>query len=112
MPLLNWSESKIEKKVVKYARDQGVIVRKFTSPQHRSVPDDLFLFAPGIPVFVEFKAPGKRPTSGQKREINRLIEAGYYVYVIDHPDIGIALVQYFIDAAGAPAPVEFALLST
>lgn len=109
---LDWPEAKIEKKVVDYARSHGVEVRKYTSPQHRSVPDRLFLFSPGLPVFIEFKAPGKKPTPGQVREINRLIELGYFVYVIDHPDIGIALVQYFVEHSRNPAPVKFALLPT
>lgn len=95
-----------------YARDRDVYVRKFTSPQHRSVPDRLFIFEGDVHVFIEFKAPGKKLSSGQEREINRLILKGCYVYVIDCPEIGIALVQTFIDQGATPAPVRLTLIPT
>lgn len=79
-------ESAIEKKVCDYARDRGILVYKFTSPARIAVPDRLFLVPFKMPFFIEFKAPGKKPTVMQEREHQRLRDAGYKVYVID--DVG------------------------
>lgn len=61
---------------------------KFTSPQRRNVPDDIVIVPPaGEPraqvIFVECKAPGKRPTAGQLREHERLRALGCRVVVVD-----------------------------
>jgi len=65
-------ESQIEKAVKDYARNKGCYVRKFKSPNHRGVPDSLFLTPYGTVFFIEFKAPGKLPTSLQAREMTEI----------------------------------------
>lgn len=105
-------EKDVEEPVCRYARDRGVMVRKYTSPQHRSVPDRLFVFDHGIHVYIEFKSPTGALSSGQEREINRLIEKRCYVYVINSPEVGIALVQAFIDQGANPPSVRFAPIPT
>ena len=77
----------LEKQIERYLREKvkkiGGVAYKFTSPQRRSVPDRLCLFKNGDVVFVEVKAPGKKPTPNQSREIQRLIDLGFKALVID-----------------------------
>ena len=73
-------EKDIEAKVRAKALEAGWLCYKFTSPSRRSVPDRLFI-RDGRFVFIEFKRPGGKLTSGQAREIERLRKAGAEVYV-------------------------------
>lgn len=72
MPVL---EKDIERAACEWARSQGWLVYKFTSPNRRSVPDRLFL-RDGKVVFIEFKRPGGKLTPMQEREIRKLQQAG------------------------------------
>ena len=62
-------EKDIESVVCNYAKTKGCLVYKFASPAHRSVPDRMFIAPHGKVFFIEFKAPGKLPTVGQRREL-------------------------------------------
>jgi Holliday junction resolvase len=73
-------EAQIEAAAVKAAREDGWLVYKFTSPQRRSVPDRIFIKG-GRVVFIEFKRPGGKLTSGQEREIEKLRRHGAEVWV-------------------------------
>lgn len=73
-------ERDIESKACEWARAAGWLVYKFTSPSRRSVPDRMFIQG-GRVVFIEFKRPGGELTSGQTREIERLLVAGVEVHV-------------------------------
>jgi len=75
-------ESVIEKKVTEYAKQQGWLSYKWTSPNHRAVPDRLY-FKSGAVLLVEFKSPGKRPTKLQANVHLKLKEEGFNVHVID-----------------------------
>lgn len=76
-------ERTVEAYLVKKVKEAGGIAYKFTSPQRRSVPDRICLFPGGRIVFVEVKAPGKKPTSLQAREHVRLDDYGHTVAVIE-----------------------------
>lgn len=81
----------VENPVKNYAKKQGYLVRKLKWIGRIGAPDDFFS-KKGKGVFlIEFKAPGKdlRPT--QKREIQRLRDAGVTVHVIDNVAAGHAL---------------------
>lgn len=65
-------ESVIEKAVCDYARRRGCLVYKFTSPARSAVPDRIIVAPTGQTGFLEFKAPGKKPTRCQSHEIERL----------------------------------------
>ena len=96
-------EKHIERKVCDYARSCDFLVYKFTSPQRRSVPDRLFISPKGVTLFIEFKAPGKKCTEGQSREIGRLKAKNIPVFVVDDPDEGkriIGLYAVGVDARG------------
>lgn len=92
-------EKEIEKKVCEYAKSNGVLVYKFTSPNRRAVPDRLFIVPMGNVFFVEFKSPGNKPTPPQEREHYRLASAGVRVYWTDNVEQGIAIINKEISDA-------------
>lgn len=73
-----------EKTIEEYLRDQikavGGRAYKFTSPGNDGVPDRLVCLPGGRVVFVETKAPGKKSTSAQKLQQQRLESLGFTVY--------------------------------
>jgi hypothetical protein len=94
-------ERDIEAHLVERVRELGGEAYKFVSPARRNVPDRLVLLpvgrrAAGDPdfspieyifgqcvLFVEIKAPGKKPSDGQLREHQRLRALGFRVEVVD-----------------------------
>jgi len=86
-------EKQIEEKVGTYAKEQGFLVYKFTSPQRSAVPDRLYINPRGKVFFVEFKREGMKPTPAQQREHERLREQGVMVYVIDNVVVGKFMVD-------------------
>lgn len=76
-------EKQIEAYLLKRIRGIGGECEKFTSPARRSVPDRIVTMPGGRIIFVELKAPGKRPTELQERDHQRRREMGFDVRVID-----------------------------
>lgn len=74
-------ERDIEAYLVDKCKARGWGCYKFTSPQRRNVPDRIVIYPGGVIVFVELKAPGKKPTAGQLREHERLRALGCRVIV-------------------------------
>lgn len=83
MPKKNCSEKDVELALVRRVKALGGLCEKFTSPSRRSVPDRLVTLPGGRVVFVELKAPGKKPTESQARDHARRIALGCEVCVID-----------------------------
>lgn len=83
-------ESAIEKAVVASAKAAGWIALKLNGPGDKGKPDRLFL-KDGRAVFVEFKAPGKRPTALQAQYMERLQAAGFPAVVVDDAGAGKAM---------------------
>ena len=54
-------ERTIEQELAARTRAMGGIAPKFTSPGFDGMPDRLVLLPRGRMVFVEFKAPGRKP---------------------------------------------------
>lgn len=92
--MLNMRESKIEKKVCKYATDQGWLVYKFSSPGHRGVPDRIFM-RNGVMFFIEFKALGKKPTKLQEAVAERIEKQEFGVYVVDNIGFGSLIIDSY-----------------
>lgn len=69
-------EKEIEKKICDYAKSKGCYVRKFTSPNNRSVPDRLIIAPGGAVGFLEVKRGGEKPTKAQTLEIETLRKIG------------------------------------
>lgn len=76
-----------EKDVEKYLRERvkaaGGRAYKFISPGNDGVPDRVVCLPGGRVFFVETKAPGKETTKLQDLQINRLLDLGCAVHVLD-----------------------------
>lgn len=81
-------ERDIEAKVAKWARANGWLTYKFVSPSQRGVPDRVFI-KDGVIVFIEFKAPGKKPTALQAQTIKKMREQRVTVWVMDSAEDAI-----------------------
>lgn len=75
-------ERDIEKALVDRVRKVGGEVRKVQWPGRSGAPDRVVMM-PGVLVWVELKAPGKRPRLQQLREHERMRRMGQTVLVID-----------------------------
>lgn len=87
-------ESAIESYLRDQVRQVGGRAYKFVSPGNDGVPDRLVCFPGGRIVFVELKAPGKKPRPLQLVQIDRLQRLGCEVLVIDSK----TKVDWFIDS--------------
>lgn len=79
-------ERDVERALVRRVESLGGTCEKFTSPGRKSVPDRLITMPGGVVVFVELKAPGKKPTVLQVRDHERRRAMGCDVRVIDNKD--------------------------
>jgi len=89
-------EKTIEAAVCRHAKVRGCLAEKFTSPAKRSVPDRLFTTPKGCHFFIEFKAPGKKPTPKQAKDHNERRARGVSVYVIDDIAAGKAVIDEWV----------------
>lgn len=94
-------EAKIETAVCKYAKEQGCYVRKFKSSNQRGVPDRLFITPSGVVFFIEFKAPGKKPSDLQRRELNLIESNGGNAEYADSIESGKSWVNFYMGYIGA-----------
>lgn len=76
-------ESTIETYLRDRVKAQGGIAYKWVSPGNVGVPDRLIVFPGGTVYFRELKAPGKKPTPLQVRQLEKLKALGFDVGVID-----------------------------
>lgn len=76
-------EKDIESALCARVKSLGGLCEKFVSPGKRSVPDRIVTLPGGAIVFVEVKAPGKKPTDLQERDHARRKGLGCRVVVID-----------------------------
>lgn len=79
-------ESKIENKLKIKIENIGGKCLKFVSPGTAGVPDRICLFPGGRVLFVETKAPGKKPRPLQEKRHRELRQLGFKVLVIDTED--------------------------
>ena len=87
-------ESHIENYVRYYAKDKhGLIARKMNGTGFASWPDREFMKPGGRPFFIEFKAPGEKPTPGQEDNHRMLRGLGYTVYVVDDKAAGREIID-------------------
>ena len=77
-------EKHIEAKCRKIAKARGHVFWKLVVAGYPGVPDRLMLSAGGRVVFIEFKAPGKKPTPLQAAWHAKLRGLGFEVHVIDN----------------------------
>jgi hypothetical protein len=91
-------ERDIEKAVKAYAESKGWLTRKWTSPGHSFVPDQIFIRPNGQVIFVEFKRNGGKCTPGQLREHIKLTNQGCRVHVIDSVAAGKEMVDCYANS--------------
>jgi hypothetical protein len=88
-------ERDIEQALVKRVKDLGGKCEKFTSPGRRSVPDRIVTLPGNIIIFVELKAPGKKPTAKQLKDHKERSALGCDVRVIDSLELVDAFPSQF-----------------
>lgn len=76
-------ERNVEQALVRKVKSLGGMCEKFTSPGRRSVPDRIITMPNGRIIFVELKAPKKKPTENQLRDHAKRRALGCDVRVID-----------------------------
>jgi len=77
------TESQLERKIGLFCTSKGLLYYKFSSPGRRGVPDRMIV-GPGQKVmFLEIKAPGKKPTKLQLHEIGKLQDDGFVAEWVD-----------------------------
>lgn len=76
-------EQKIEKELIRKARQLGGEAIKLNSSSLAGLPDRLVLLPFEKVAFVELKAPGKKPRKLQMIIHERLRSLGFKVYVVD-----------------------------
>jgi hypothetical protein len=80
------NEKNIEKYLVQRVKLFGGKAYKWVSPGNDGVPDRIVIFPFRSAVFVELKAPGKKPTVLQHAKHKELRAMGQIVNVIDSKD--------------------------
>lgn len=78
---MNQMESKLEDYFTWKARVSGMMAIKFTSPGLAGVPDRI-LIADGRVLFIELKAPGRKPRKLQNAVVSRMRAHGAKCYCI------------------------------
>lgn len=61
------------------------MVIKLIQTSHNGIPD-LMALRKGVTIFIEVKAPGKKPAPLQEYRLNKLRENGFTALVIDNID--------------------------
>ena len=79
-------EASIERRLSRKVKAAGGLALKFTSPGWAGAPDRLVLLPGGKIVFVELKAPGRKPRPLQLKRHDELRALGFQVEVIDMPE--------------------------
>lgn len=102
-------ESQLEKWAKKEAEKRGWLSFKFVSPSQAGVPDRVFITPKryymskwvrrASVVFVEFKAPGRKPTKLQDFWIEKLEDHGCVVRVVDSKEKMEEIFRWCHDAA-------------
>jgi len=95
-------ERSIELTCKRHARRANWWTRKFSSPANKAEPDDIFL-KNGRVKFIEFKAPGERPTDLQWQKILDIRDHGGEAYWCDSVVDFLLLMTETVDEIGHEA---------
>lgn len=86
-------ESRIEAATTQAAKQVGGKALKWVSPGNPGVPDRIVILPGGRIIFVECKAPGKKPTALQAKVHDQLRALGCDVRVIDSLEAARAFIE-------------------
>jgi len=93
------TESQIEKKLVAYCKQAGLLTYKFASPAHRGVPDRIIM-GKGAVMFLELKRAGKKPSSLQYHVRDEMHAVGiHWTWADSYASARAAVDDFFISAA-------------
>lgn len=81
-------ESTIEKAICAFAKEHGISTLKLSGPNDRGKADRMFM-KNGKAVFLEIKAPGKRPTALQVKFLKDIQKDGFHAAWCDNTPAGI-----------------------
>jgi hypothetical protein len=85
-------EQLIEIVVCKFAKDHGILATKLSGPNEKGRPDRMFLHQ-GKAAFIEFKAPGKKPTALQMKWLLDLKYRGFAATWVDNVADGVGFLD-------------------
>lgn len=91
------TEKNIEKYLVDQVKKFGGKAYKWVSPGNDGVPDRIVILPKEPAIFVELKAPGKKPTVLQLAKHTELKNFGQLVFVIDSKKGVDEMIQLFED---------------
>lgn len=86
-------ERDIENYLIDLAEEHNCFLRKLRWVGRNGAPDRLLIKPEGDVIFIELKAPGKKPAPLQEREHWRLAEYGQRVEIIDSKEAVRGLFQ-------------------
>lgn len=89
-------EKLIQHRVVGYARQRGMLALKINTGAQKGWPDYLFITEDGKHFWIEFKAPGKKPTKLQTHRMKELSLRDVDVWYCDDIDQGLEIVNYMV----------------
>lgn len=105
-------EKVIEGAVIRYAKKRcpTVEIVKLNGMGKRSHPDRMFLFPPGLVLFIEFKREGEEPTPLQAHLHKKWKALGFKVHVVDDVKQGKKVIDCVVrqsrrDDLSYPMPV-------
>jgi len=75
-------EKTLEKKIVKYCRENGYMCIKLSGANQRGQPDRMIL-KDGVASFFELKGEGKKPTKLQLHYLSKLRDHGFNATWVD-----------------------------
>lgn len=87
-------EKQIEKAVCDYAKTKGMLVYKFSSPGHASVPDRIFIRPDGKVFMIEFKSAKGKVTPAQQREHDKIYGHYVLVFIVNDVEKGKAIIDH------------------
>lgn len=83
-------EIEIERPASQFAEMRGWFEAKIQSPGKRGMPDRIY-HRHGMTMYVEYKAPGEKPTPQQRKRHSEIRDHGVPVHVIDNLEQAYAL---------------------
>lgn len=90
-------EGKVQDKANAHAKRRGAFCFKVESPTMNSLPDYAYSHRNCGAFFIEYKAPGQKPTQLQNQRHQEMAAAGLTVYWTDSSRIAMEIIDDMID---------------
>ena len=79
-------ENRVEERLREYVKRRGGLCLKWVCPGHAGVPDRIILLPGARIIFLELKAPGKKPTTLQSWWLAKLKSLGFQAEWTDNAE--------------------------